>query len=117
MIADKKEIALAFSTGKFSEGYEYLAPDASWEIVGEKLLHGKQVIIDYCENTAAYFETVETNFTPGHVLQDGNQVVINGTAVFTNKEQKITMVSSCDMYAFDDGLLKRMTSYCIVTNK
>ncbi len=117
MSSDLKSIALAFSNGKFSEGYDYLAPDASWEIVGEKLLHGKQVIIDYCKNTAAYFDTVETVFTPGHIMQDGNLVVVNGTAVFTNKEQKITMVSSCDMYAFEEGLLKRMTSYCIVTNK
>lgn len=117
MAADLKQIALAFSNGKFSEGCPHLAPDASWEIVGEKLLHGKQVIVDYCEQTAAYFETVETIFSPEHIVQDGNIVVINGTAVFTNKEQKITMVSSCDMYVFEEALLKRMISYCIITNK
>jgi SnoaL-like domain len=112
-----KEISEAFSNGNFKFSYPFLAEVVEWNIVGDKLLKGKAEVVEYCNNIAAYFASVTTTFTISNVIADGNTVAIDGTAIFINNENKITHVSSCDVYRFEDGLLKNITSYCITTDK
>ncbi|WP_462251584.1 nuclear transport factor 2 family protein [Ferruginibacter sp.] len=106
-----------FSGGNFKFAYDYLAEDIVWNIIGDKILKGKKNVIAFCDSTAAYFATVTTKFTTGNLIADSNCVAIDGTAEFINKENKITHVSSCDVYRFENGTLKEITSYCIVTDK
>jgi SnoaL-like domain len=112
-----KEICIAFSNGNFNIAYNFFADDIEWNIVGDKILSGKKNVMDFCNNTAAYFTTVTTKFTIGNLIADNNCVAIDGTAQFITKQNKITNISSCDVYFFNDGLLKKITSYCIVTDK
>jgi len=71
----------------------------------------------FCDQTAAYFAGVTTVFTTGNIIAEGDLVAIDGTAVFINKENKKTSVSSCDVYRFADGKLAQVNSYCITTGK
>jgi len=113
-----KQIALDFSGGKFEPTYPYLADDVSFNMVGEKLINGKDEVIAFCNQTAQYFTTVATKFTLDNVITDGDCIAINGTAEFyIEKESRINFISSCDVYKFEDGLLKEITSYCISTRK
>lgn len=117
MKLDIRQIAEAFSTGNFQSTYPYLAGDIKWEIAGDRILQGKDEVITFCDNTAKYFEEVSTNFKTSNVIFGNDKIAINGTAEFTNKENKITRVLACDIYQFKDGILKEITSYCILTEK
>lgn len=114
---EKKQIAEAFSGGKFERIYPFLADNASWNIVGDKILNGKDKIISFCGETAKYFLSVTAEFTVDHIIVDGNCVAIDGTAIFINKDNNKTFVSSCDIYRFVDGKLAQINSYCITTDK
>lgn len=111
------EIAEAFSNGNFKVTYPYLAEDIKWNIVGDNNLNGKIEVIEFCNQTALYFQTVKTIFKTDKVIVDNEQIVINGTAQFINKENKKTEVSSCDIYVFNEGKLQEIISYCIETKK
>ncbi len=111
------QIAEEFSKGNFEFAYNHLAQDIQWNIVGDKLLTGKDQVIEFCNKTAEYFREVTTEFSTSNIIADANLVAVSGIAVFINKENKRTEVSSCDVYLFEDGKLKEITSYCIVTSK
>ncbi len=112
----KKQIAEAFSGGQFEFAYPYLADDIQWNIVGDKILKGKDAIIKFCDQTAKYFSEVTTKFTMSNLVVGDNCVAIDGTAEFINKENKSSKVFSCDVYCFENGKLKEVTSYCITTS-
>lgn len=110
----QKEIAKAFSNGNFELAYPYLAETVEWHIIGEGSFSGKQAVIENCEQTAAYFKLVKTDFRTFNVIADLNQVAITGTASFTQKDEKITYVSACDVYEFNvSNELQTINSYCI----
>ncbi len=106
-----------FSGGNFKITYDYLADDIVWNIIADKILKGKENVIAFCDSTAAYFASITTKFTTSNLIANNNCVAIDGTAEFINKENKTTHVSSCDVYRFENGKLKEITSYCIVTDK
>ena len=110
----KKEIAQSFSNGEFEKVYNYFAEDAVWEVVEENSFVGKKNIIANCEQVAGYFRTVITHFTILNIISQGNKVVINGTAEFIKDNKRVSFVSACDLYEFNDrGEIQKITSYCV----
>ncbi len=111
------QLSQEFSGGNFKYTYNFIADDIVWNIVGDKILKGKDAVIEFCNATAAYFAEVETKFILVNLISDGKAVAIDGTATFTNKENKLIQISSCDVYQFEEQQIKNITSYCIITNK
>ncbi|MCP9764279.1 nuclear transport factor 2 family protein [Lacihabitans soyangensis] len=112
----KQEIALAFSNGEFEKTTEFIAENAVWEVVEENTFIGKEAIIENCNQVAAYFKSVTTDFKTLNIIAQDNKIVINGTAEFSRNGQRISFVSACDLYEFNENdLIQRITSYCIVT--
>jgi ketosteroid isomerase-like protein len=110
----QKEIAELFSNGKFDEVINYLSDEIVWDVVGENVFNGKEAVIKNCEQTAQYFDSVETNFKTHDILLSDNKVVITGTAEFKQDGKSINLVSACDIYEFNEkNLLKKILSYCI----
>ncbi len=108
------EIARAFSVGAFEETYDHLAADAVWEVVGENTFEGKKAIVAQYEQVGHYFKTVTTRFKTLHTISEGQQVVVSGTAEFLRDHKRISFVSACDLYAFNElNQIQRITSYCI----
>lgn len=108
------EIAQAFSLGQFQKTFPHLTEDIVWTVVGENEFAGKEAVIRNCEQVAAYFRSVTTNFTLLNCIVDQNLVAINGAAEFIRDGQRIAFVSSCDLYEFDNRQkLSKITSYCI----
>lgn len=111
----KQEIALAFSNGEFEKTTEFIAGNAVWEVVGENTFIGKAAIIENCNQVAAYFKSVTTNFKTLNIIAQDHKVVINGTAEFSRNGQRVSFVSACDLYEFNGSdQIQRITSYCIV---
>ncbi len=111
---NNKEIAAAFSNGKFEKVYANLSDAIVWKVVEENVFNGKTEVVQQCEQVAAYFRSVETNFVTQHIVGEDQIVVVTGTAEFIRNKQPISFVSACDVYEFnDENQIKYITSYCI----
>ena len=110
----KSEIAKAFSNGEFEKTNKFISDTAVWTVVEENIFIDKQAIIDNCEQVGSYFQSVTTDFKTLNIIAEGNKVVINGTAEFMRDNQRVSFVSACDVYEFDDNnQIQNITSYCI----
>jgi hypothetical protein len=114
----KQEIALAFSNGEFEKTTEFIADNAVWEVIEENTFLGKEAIIENCNQVTAYFKSVSTDFKTLNIIAQDNKVVINGTAEFSRNGQRVSFVSACDLYEFNESdQIQRITSYCIVASQ
>jgi len=110
----KPEIATAFSIGEFEKTNDFIANDAIWEVVEEDKFIGKNAIIENCNQVGQYFKSVTTNFKTLNVISEANKVVVNGTAEFIRNGKRISFVSACDLYEFNELYqISKITSYCI----
>jgi hypothetical protein len=110
----KPEIAIAFSNGEFENATEFIADNAIWEVIGEDKFVGKNAIIENCNQVGQYFKSVTTNFKTLNVISEANKVVVNGTAEFIRDGKRISFVSACDLYEFNElNQISKITSYCI----
>ncbi len=110
----KTEIAKAFSNGEFEKTYNFISNNAIWTVVDENTFTGKQAIIDNCEQVGNYFKSVKTDFKTLNIIADENKGVINGTAEFLRDNKRVSFVSACDIYEFNDkDEIQYITSYCI----
>lgn len=112
-----KQICREFSSGNFKFSYDYLSDDIQWNIVGDKILSGKDNVIEFCNKTAEYISGVITKFNIINLIEEDNCIAIDGTAEFINKENVTTNVSSCDLYNFKNNKIQSITSYCIAVNE
>jgi SnoaL-like domain len=114
IIMTKKEIAQAFSGGNFDKCLPYLTSETFWNTPGEQYLKGKNDIEAFCKKVAASFNSITTNFNQLNLIENNNCVAINGTAEFLRDGEKISFVSSCDVYEFDEkNNIVSIHSYCI----
>ncbi len=110
----KTEIAKAFSIGEFEKTFNYISNNAIWTVIEENTYKGRQAILDNCEQVGNYFKSVKTDFKTLNIIADKNKVVINGTAEFLRDNKRVSFVSACDIYEFNDrDELECITSYCI----
>ena len=110
----KTEIAKAFSNGEFEKTNNFISDNAEWIVIEEDRFIGKQAILDNCEQVGNYFKSVTTNFKTLNIITDGNKVVINGTAEFLRDNKRISFVSACDVYEFNEkSEIQKITSNCI----
>jgi hypothetical protein len=117
MSLDIHQIAEAFCSHRFVETYPYMADEIKWNIVGSEELMGREAVIDRCEESAKYLETVSTTFTRLKINRAETFVVVEGAAQFQDQENQTSSVASCDVFQFSDGPLVKITSYNIELNK
>ncbi len=113
-----KDISTAFSNGAFENLYEFIADNAVWIVVEENTFTGKQAIVDNCKQVSNYINSVTTKFETINIIEEGKIVVVNGTAEFLKNNKRISFVSACDLYEFNDkDQIQKITSYCIQQSK
>jgi hypothetical protein len=111
---NNQEKSSAFSNGEFEKIYEYIADNAIWTVVEEDVFAGKNAIIANCKQVSSYFKSVTTKFNCLNIISEEKKVVINGTAEFLKEGIRISFVSACDVYEFNDNnQFEKITSYCI----
>ncbi|MES2560682.1 MAG: nuclear transport factor 2 family protein [Bacteroidota bacterium] len=109
-----QQIAEAFSNGNFEVTYPHFADDVEWLVIGEHHIQGKESVMDQCNQTAKYFQSVTTHFVTLNVITTPNRIAINGTAEFIRNQKRVAFVHACDVYEFnDEHKLQKVTSYCI----
>lgn len=109
-----EQIALHFSTGQFEKVYACFSENITWNIIGENYLAGKKAVMENCEQVAAYFKTVQTDFKTTGIISKKNRVAIEGSAEFIKDGKTVAFVWACDTYEFtEDNKLQIINSYCI----
>ncbi|HEY0640202.1 MAG TPA: nuclear transport factor 2 family protein [Pseudonocardiaceae bacterium] len=109
-------MAEAFSRHRFTEVYPVLADDVVWTVMGERVMVGREAVIAACEESAAYLAGVTTEFGRFLVVDGGNAVVVDTRATYTDAEDAVFRVSSCDVYEFVGRRLVAITSYTVATS-
>lgn len=113
-IDHKKRLASAFSDGKFDVTYAHLHEDVLWKVPGENEFKGKQAVIERCQEVAAYFTSLTTNFVTHHIIAEGNLVVVNGAGEFLKDGKRISLIEASEWYEFDGNeQIIKICSYCI----
>lgn len=111
-----KQLAEAFSNGKFEITFPYISDDMIWNVVGESVTQGKEAVVRKCTEIAEYFDSVTTEFRTTKVAEGSNFVAVCGTAEFLSDGTRLAYLDACDLYEFSDkGMLVSITSYCINT--
>ena len=104
-------IARAFSGHAFPEAYPYLAEDVRWILIGGPTLVGKEAAIEACEGTLQELAHTETTFTKFRTVVGADAVVVDVVGQYSAPDQARSVVASCDIFDFSDGLIRTITSY------
>ena len=82
------QIAEAFCSHRFVVTYPYMADEIKWNIVGREELMGREAVIDRCDKSAKFLETVSTTITKLKINHAETFVVVEGAAQFQDQENK-----------------------------
>jgi ketosteroid isomerase-like protein len=108
-----RETAEAFSGHRFRDVYAVLAPDVRWTSVGQGTVTGRQAVVDTCEATLAELATTTVRFSRFAVVADDGAAAVDAVGRYEDADGEVSVVSSCDVYGFSDGLLSEITSYAV----
>ena len=108
-----RDVAEAFSRHRFRDVYDALAADVVWTAVGASRLEGRQAVVDACEATLAQLATTGVEFTRFVSVADGAVAAVDVVARYTDPDGGLSVVSSCDVYEFGDGVVRAITSYAV----
>lgn len=117
MSLNSDQIAEAFCSHRFGATYPYMADEIKWNIVGREELMGREAVIDRCNQSAKFLETVSTAITKLKINHAETFVVVEGAAQFQDQENQASSVASCDVFQFSDKRLVEITSYVVELSK
>ena len=117
MSLDIDQIAEAFCSYRFAVTYPYMADEIKWNIVGREELMGREAVIDRCDKSAKFLETVSPTITKLKINRAETCVIVEGAAQFQDQENQTSSVASCDVFQFLDGQLVEITSYVVELSK
>jgi predicted SnoaL-like aldol condensation-catalyzing enzyme len=107
-----EDTARAFSGHRFEETYDRIATHASWNLVGEARLDGRDAIIEACQGTTEENADVDTTWLRFVSAGTGDIVAVDAIGRYAGPDG-VTTVSSCDIFEFDDDLIIAITSYAV----
>ena len=86
-----------------------------WTAVGEGVLTGRPAVVEACEATLTELSGTTTDFSRFVVVAepDGSAAAVDVVARYVDGDGTTSVVSSCDVYEFRDGLVAAITSYAV----
>ncbi|WP_310395603.1 nuclear transport factor 2 family protein [Hymenobacter sp.] len=113
MNAAPQQLAEAFSRHEFETTRPYLADAIRWNMVGSEVISGKENVVNTCQQSVRYLADVQVNFMKCRVIAGDQHVVVESLAEYTDPQQQLSKVASCDIYEFADGKIVEITSYAV----
>jgi hypothetical protein len=93
-----------------------MADEIKWNIVGREGLVGREAVIDQCDKSAKFLETVSVVITKLKINRAETFVVVEGAAQFQDQGNQTSSVASYDVFQFSAERLVEITSYVIELN-
>lgn len=94
-----------------------MADEIKWNMIGREELIGREAVIEHCNKSSKFLETVSSTITKLKTYRVENYVILEGAAQFQDQENQTSSVASCDVFHFSDGRLVEITSYVIDLNQ
>jgi len=113
--ANTQQISEAFSGHRFTETYEHLADGVRWELDGELVIEGKAAVVAACESsTVEMAKLTSVEFNHFESVAGDRLAVVGAEARYEEPDGNISVVSSADVFEFDDeGQVTTITSYAV----
>ncbi|THG33234.1 nuclear transport factor 2 family protein [Naasia lichenicola] len=111
MASRNETAARALSGHRFGDAFPFLAQDVQWDVVGMGLVDGRDEAIAACTTLQTELVGTEVEFDSFRAIEDGDTVVVDSVATYTDQAGGFSKVSSCDIYDFKDGLIVSIRSY------
>ena len=87
---------------------DLMTDDFEWDMVGEQTVKGKEQVRQMFEKTEG---SEMISCTKELKMLDGNNAGCNGIVKMKNAKGEISEMYYCDLYVFENGLLKKMVTY------
>ena len=105
------EIAVAFSSHRFDEAEPFLAESVFWDLVAGNPRIDKAEVLTLTAESAEALKTITTTFVDQRVIESGNTVVVDSVVEYVADDGEKSVVSSCDIYEFEGGMIVHIRSY------
>ena len=105
------EIAVAFSSHRFDEAEPFLAENVFWDLVAANPRLDKAEVLALTAESADALKTITTTFIDQRVIESGDTVVVDSVVEYVADDGEKSVVSSCDLYEFEGGLIVHIRSY------
>ena len=112
-VGTQRDIAEAFSSHRFADTYDSLAPDVRWVAIGDGLTVGRDAVVDVCEGTLRALAGTTTEFLRFVVADGGDTVAVDAVGRYVDATGEATAVASCDVFEFRNGQVRQITSYTV----
>ena len=109
------QIAESFSSHRFAEVLDRLAPTVRWVLPGQPTIDGKVAVTEACNATAAELVNLaRVDFIRFVSVGGVGVAAVDVIAHYVGHDGSTSVVSSADIYEFDgDGLISMITSYAV----
>ena len=109
-----EEIARAFSSHRFEAALSNFADDVIWTLVGASdPVVGRDAVRTVCASTAKDLANATTEFQRFRTVVGEDSVAVDSLARYTDPSGKMSVVASCDIYDFAEGLVTEIVSYTV----
>jgi ketosteroid isomerase-like protein len=112
-VTTPRQVAEAFSGHRFREAYDALATDVRWISVGQGTLTGRDAVVEACEDTLGELASGTAEFQRFVVVAEADAAAVDAIGRYVDADGEVSLVSSCDIYEFRDGLVTAITSYAV----
>lgn len=111
MTLSNTDIATAFSTQRYDEIEQHLAADVFWDLVGGKPRLDRVEVLELLRGTQENLRELQSTFLEQRVIDGGDTVVVDSVIEYVADDGERSVVSSCDVYEFEGGLVTHIRSY------
>ena len=105
------EIAVAFSGQNYDEVEPYLADDIFWDLVAGKPRLDKGEVFVLLRETTHDLKSMSSTLLEQRVIDGGDTVVVDSVIEYVYSDGVKSVVSSCDLYEFESGIITHIRSY------
>ena len=105
------EIAVAFSSQTYDEVEPYLAESIFWDLVAGRPRLDKGEVLVLLRETKQNLKVLTSTLLEQRVIDGGDTVVVDSVIEYVDSNSEKSVVSSCDIYEFEGGLVTHIRSY------
>jgi hypothetical protein len=107
------ELAVAFSSHRFSDTYDHLSPSVRWVSVGSSTTVGRDAVVEACEQAAGEMAGLRLDRRRFLMVAGEQAVAVDTVTAYVDPSGEESVVASCDIYEFETGRISVITSYTV----
>jgi hypothetical protein len=112
-MASIEELAVSFSSHRFSETYDHLSPSVRWVSVGSATIVGRKAVVEACDQATAEMAELRLDRRRFLTIVGDQGVAVDTVTAYVDPSGEESVVASCDIYEFEADRISAITSYAV----